>query len=98
MRGVEVSGGGAEELVEVNFNVHLIIKNYHNPSGYMKKEEKGAATEFIKNILTDIHNNLQSLIAKVSVHLKKIEEYFFSPKTPVVSQEEAEMLLLGIGE
>lgn len=63
-----------------------------------KKEEKGAATEFIRNILTDIHNNLQSLIAKVSVHLKKMEEYFLSPKTPVVSQEEAEMLLLGIAE
>ncbi len=53
----------------------------------MKKEDKGAATEFIRNILTDIHNNLQSLISKVSIHLKKIEEYFFGPKTPQVSQE-----------
>lgn len=53
----------------------------------MKKEEKGAATEFIKNILGEIHTNLQSIIAKVSVHLKKVEEYFFSPKAPVITPE-----------
>jgi hypothetical protein len=100
MGGIEIgSGCCAKELVEVNFNVHLIIKKYLHLPGYMKKkEDKGAATEFIRNILADIHNNLQSLIAKVSVHLKKIEEFFFSPKTPVVTQEEAEMLLLGIAE
>ena len=35
---------------------------------------------------------------QISIHLKKIEEYFFSSKTPVVSPAEAELLLSGVPE
>lgn len=81
------SGGAALKSWSKLILMSILLLKTISPICYMKKEDKGAATEFIRNILTDIHNNLQSLISKVSIHLKKIEEYFFGPKTPQVSQE-----------
>jgi hypothetical protein len=62
----------------------------------MKKDEgKGAAADFIKNILNEIYINQQGFHVQISIHLKKIEEYFFSAKVPVITANEAEMLFIG---
>lgn len=56
----------------------------------MKKEEgKNPAAEFIRNVLNEIYINQQGFTVQISIHLKKIEEYFFSAKVPAITDKEA---------
>ena len=64
----------------------------------MKKEQKASPSQFIDEVLRDIYKNQQGFTVQTSVHLKRIEEYLFSSKTPQMSADDAELLLLGIPE
>lgn len=47
-------------------------------------------------MLRDIYKNQQGFQVQTSIHLRKIEEYFFSSKTPDITEDDAELLLIGM--
>lgn len=57
---------------------------------------RDGAGEYIEEILKDIYKNQQGFTVQTSIHLRRIEEYLFSSKTPTLSQDDAELLLLGL--
>ena len=60
----------------------------------MKGDSK-TPSQTIEEILRDIYKNQQGFTVKTSVHLRRIEEFLFSSKTPTISNDDAELLLLG---